>query len=385
MPTLGVNIAILDDRNRLLLTRREDFDMWCLPGGGVEVGESLAQAAQREAHEETGLDVALIRLVGVYSRPGVSRFNGQIFVFAARPIAGMPSPQSCETTEARFFDPGELPTDLVQLAPLRIQHALHGVGGSAVWAIHQDWRFPAEIGEADLYRLRDVSALSRLDFYQQHIGNTIPPGIVRELPGYGMVSLPDILNTGSAELDGFSPAVAAIAAILRDGKLLLTQREDFEVWSLPGGGVGEDESLTDAARREVEEETGLKVRLTRLVGVYSRLNWYGRGIHLVVFAASPVGGSLKPQPNEVLKIDEFGVRDLPADLGLGHREMALDALSGVGGSCAWTQRVAWPFPPEMTRREIYALRDVSGLSRPDFYRKHFTPVQPGEEIDEIGR
>jgi ADP-ribose pyrophosphatase YjhB (NUDIX family) len=78
MPTLGVNIAIRDHHNRVLLTRREDFDMWCLPGGGVEVGETLAQAARREAQEETGLQVALTRLVGVYSRPGASRFSGHI-------------------------------------------------------------------------------------------------------------------------------------------------------------------------------------------------------------------------------------------------------------------------------------------------------------------
>jgi ADP-ribose pyrophosphatase YjhB (NUDIX family) len=383
MPTLGVNVAILDDRNRLLLTRREDFDTWCLPGGGVEVGETLAQAARREAQEETGLQVALTRLVGVYSRPGASRFSGHIFVFAARPIGGAPAAQPGETTEVRFFNPDELPADLVQLAPLRIRHILQGLGGSAVWAIHQDWRFPPGFERLEIYRLRDDSGLSRQEFYQRHMGNTLPPGIVRELPGDGLVSLLRQSDTGLAELDSYSPAVAAIVAIMRGGKLILTRREDFEVWCLPGGSVDESESLADTARREAEEETGLKVRLTHLVGVYSRLNWYGRGIHLVVFGACPVGGSLQPQPDEVLNIDEFGVHDLPADMLLGHREMALDALTGAGGSCAWTQRVPWPFPPAMTRSEIYALRDASGLSRTAFYRAYFRQVQPGDETDEL--
>ena len=81
MPTLGVNVAILDENHRLLLTRREDFDVWCLPGGGVEPGETLTQAARREAEEETGLQVRLTHLVGVYSRPGTSRFTGHIFLF----------------------------------------------------------------------------------------------------------------------------------------------------------------------------------------------------------------------------------------------------------------------------------------------------------------
>jgi ADP-ribose pyrophosphatase YjhB (NUDIX family) len=63
MPTLGVNIAILDESSRLLLTRREDFDVWCLPGGEVEAGETLMQAALREAEEETGVRVRLTHLV----------------------------------------------------------------------------------------------------------------------------------------------------------------------------------------------------------------------------------------------------------------------------------------------------------------------------------
>ena len=63
---------------------------------------------------------------------------------------------------------------------------------------------------------------------------------------------------------------------LLDGKVLLTQREDFEVWCLPGGAAEEGEAIADAARCEVLEETGLEVRLTRLVGLYSKPN-YGPG------------------------------------------------------------------------------------------------------------
>jgi ADP-ribose pyrophosphatase YjhB (NUDIX family) len=60
---IGVYIAIFQD-NRLLLTQREDFEVWGLPGGIVEPGETLAQAAMREAKKETGLDIepALVRI-----------------------------------------------------------------------------------------------------------------------------------------------------------------------------------------------------------------------------------------------------------------------------------------------------------------------------------
>ncbi|PJF32668.1 MAG: NUDIX hydrolase, partial [Phototrophicales bacterium] len=53
MTMIGANIAIIRD-NKILLTKREDFEVWCLPGGQAEAGESLAQTALREAREETG-------------------------------------------------------------------------------------------------------------------------------------------------------------------------------------------------------------------------------------------------------------------------------------------------------------------------------------------
>jgi ADP-ribose pyrophosphatase YjhB (NUDIX family) len=66
---LGCSAAILDDQGRILLTRRADNGQWCLPGGRMESGESAAEACEREVFEETGLQVRVKRLVGVYSHP----------------------------------------------------------------------------------------------------------------------------------------------------------------------------------------------------------------------------------------------------------------------------------------------------------------------------
>jgi ADP-ribose pyrophosphatase YjhB (NUDIX family) len=64
---LGCSAAIFDERGRILLTRRADNGQWCLPGGRMESGESVAEACEREVFEETGLNVRVKRLVGVYS------------------------------------------------------------------------------------------------------------------------------------------------------------------------------------------------------------------------------------------------------------------------------------------------------------------------------
>src|SRR5215218_11443368 len=66
---VGCSAAIFDQQGRILLTRRTDNGQWCLPGGRMESGESAAEACEREVFEETGLNVRVKRLVGVYSHP----------------------------------------------------------------------------------------------------------------------------------------------------------------------------------------------------------------------------------------------------------------------------------------------------------------------------
>jgi 8-oxo-dGTP pyrophosphatase MutT (NUDIX family) len=65
----SVSAVIFDRRGRLLLQQRSDGGQWGLPGGSVEIGESVAAAVVREVHEETGLTVRPRRIVGVYSDP----------------------------------------------------------------------------------------------------------------------------------------------------------------------------------------------------------------------------------------------------------------------------------------------------------------------------
>ncbi|MCK9913893.1 MULTISPECIES: NUDIX hydrolase [Microbacterium] len=61
--------AVVDDQGRIVLVHRKDNGLWALPGGGMELGESIEDCAVREVKEETGLDVELTGLVGVYTNP----------------------------------------------------------------------------------------------------------------------------------------------------------------------------------------------------------------------------------------------------------------------------------------------------------------------------
>ena len=127
----GVAAIIQDGEGKILLQRRSDNGLWGLPGGSVEIGESVRDAILREVREETGLTVEVVRLIGVYSDPRVQvvRYaDGNVVhyissVFACRILEG--TLQTCdETLDLQFFDPAQLPEDLVPMHHIRIQDAL---------------------------------------------------------------------------------------------------------------------------------------------------------------------------------------------------------------------------------------------------------------------
>ncbi len=127
---VGVGVIILDDSGRILLEKRRDNGMWGLPGGGIEPGESVCETALREVKEETGLDIEITGLVGVYSEPWAGRIvtypdNGDVrhlidIVLIAEIISGEMIISS-ESLDLRFFNSDSFPTELVPPAkkPLR--------------------------------------------------------------------------------------------------------------------------------------------------------------------------------------------------------------------------------------------------------------------------
>jgi 8-oxo-dGTP pyrophosphatase MutT (NUDIX family) len=132
MPTAVA--AIFNDAGELLLTRRVDNGLWCLPSGQMEVGEAIAETVVREVAEETGLDVVIERPVGVYSRPHAyyEQRGLQVvaLVFVCREVGGVLR-VSDETTEFGYFAPDALPSDIVSTHVERILDSVAARGGAA--------------------------------------------------------------------------------------------------------------------------------------------------------------------------------------------------------------------------------------------------------------
>ena len=105
---IGVFGIIFDNSNRVLLCHRNDYDLWNLPGGKLESKESPWEGVIREVKEETGLDIDVIRIVGVYSKP---QKNEIVFSFLCENIGGEIILNE-EANEIQYFDIDNLPENI---------------------------------------------------------------------------------------------------------------------------------------------------------------------------------------------------------------------------------------------------------------------------------
>jgi 8-oxo-dGTP pyrophosphatase MutT (NUDIX family) len=126
---VAVTAFIQDAAGRLLMIRRTDNDLYAIPGGSQEVGETIVQTVVREVKEETGITVQVTGLIGVYSDPEhvIAFSDGEVrqefsLCFRARPLAGEPR-TSNESKEVLWVDPAELvDLNIHPSIQLRIQH-----------------------------------------------------------------------------------------------------------------------------------------------------------------------------------------------------------------------------------------------------------------------
>ncbi len=123
MTRIGAFAIIFDKAGRVLLGHRRDMDLWNLPGGALEPGEMPDEALIREVREETGLEVRVSKLVGIY---GKLERDDLIFLFRCVVTGGELRQSTSETDVNRFFPPRELPSNLIPKHRERIADALAG-------------------------------------------------------------------------------------------------------------------------------------------------------------------------------------------------------------------------------------------------------------------
>jgi len=126
----SVNVVVENNKGEILLIQRSDNGNWALPGGAIDIGESLTQAAIREVQEETGITCEITGLVGIYTDPkhiilytsnNEARQEFSIVLVAHR-LSGHPTPSN-ESTEVRWVDRTDLPSSNMDPSMrLRINH-----------------------------------------------------------------------------------------------------------------------------------------------------------------------------------------------------------------------------------------------------------------------
>ena len=109
----SVVAIVRDDAGRVLLIHKTDNDLWALPGGGHEIGESIADTVVREVKEETGYDVEVDRITGTYTNPGhvMAYEDGEVrqqfsIAFSAHLVGGERSDQQREQARRVGHDRG---------------------------------------------------------------------------------------------------------------------------------------------------------------------------------------------------------------------------------------------------------------------------------------
>jgi 8-oxo-dGTP diphosphatase len=294
--SIGAAAIIRDEQGRILLQQRSDTGRWGLPGGAVDPGEEPAEAAVREAFEETGLHVEPIKLVGLFGGKGqiVQYPNGDrtayvSATFECRVIGGEIIPISDETLDVRWFAPDELPDSFVEAHRRRIAAYL--------------------MGETPFFLRPDsFSPLNGIGYIEAIRGKL--GGRLLMLPG-------------------------TIALIFNEsGEVLIQKRRDNGNWNLPGGIYEIGEEPAETLMRELYEETGLYVQPRRLVGIYAGKDWivtYPNNDQVaymsMVFEAIITGGELRID-EESLDLRFVSPDNLPAPFAPQHRRLIQYALDG---------------------------------------------------------
>jgi ADP-ribose pyrophosphatase YjhB (NUDIX family) len=272
--------VVLNEAGQVLWQLRGDVNRWALPGGMLELNESLPECVVREVREETGLTVQPLRVLGVYSSPDFEVIypNGDqvqpvTVSFVCRIAGGSLQADGLETLDLAWF-----PADTVPQTTAWYQIILHDFRSNQKAASFRQ----GSIGK----RQDDVPFFKRI---RRHIGQA------RYITPSGVAFIQN-----------------------EAGHILLQRRGDNGEWGLLGGAMELGERVDLAVINEVREESGLEVEPVRLIGVYSDRDYcitYPHGDQLKIvsffFECRVTGGQLQADGEESLELRYFAPDSLP--------------------------------------------------------------------------
>ncbi|GAA2246271.1 NUDIX domain-containing protein [Kitasatospora cystarginea] len=135
-------------------------------------------------------------------------------------------------------------------------------------------------------------------------------------------------NPGKAQSTPLHSVSVAGAVVREDGRVLAIRRADNGTWEPPGGVLELTETVEDGVRREVSEETGLKVSVKHLTGVYKNVT---RGVVALVFRCHLEGGA-EQLSEESTAVEWLTAEEVKARMGEVYAVRLLDALDNEGDS-----------------------------------------------------
>ena len=263
---------------------------WAFPGGFVERGETIEDAARRETLEEVGLDA---RITGIVGLP-YSMIEAGHVVIAFRGEADGEPLALAEVSEVAWFAPDEIPWDRI---------AFHTTA-EALRALIEEG-LDADPAHPHRRRSKTTPELHVLPAHCRACGAPDLREGADDEPGHGFC---DACATPHWE----NPGVGASLLVVRDGRVLLGRRgkenrPGFGLWAGPAGYGEVGESIEDTARRELLEETGLHGEITGLVSIYTGTRHIEVAYH----------GESAGEPNPTAEFPELRWF-APSDLPWGH-------------------------------------------------------------------
>lgn len=276
MAPAAMAIIYDEEKKAILLERRTDNGMWCIPGGALELGEDFIDGLKREVKEETNLDINNPELYSIRSGIHMVYPNGDEMyytdaVYIVKDFSGELESDS-ESDRLSWIDIDNLP----DIMPTQAEYVQ---------------------GFVKKIKAEENGAINYIQWIRSKVGHK-----------------------------KIIMAFAGGCIFNEKGEVLLQKRGNSNKWGFPGGAIEIGETPQMAAIREAKEETGLDVEVGRIIGVYTDLDIrYASGDEaqsiVIAYELIPVGGTLYCDQVETTELRYFSKEEKPELFTKSHDDL----------------------------------------------------------------